>query len=82
MTQVNRILKIEWLSAYIEAHDSVFNSRNIQSAFSGTVLVPFQPTRHVALPPPTTPSPPSSPLAPAATPSLFDKEVLPVLLLI
>ena len=76
MTQVHRIQKIEWLSAFIKAHENVFNSRNIESAFSGAGLVPFQPAkviRRVAPPPSLTSSPPP---APAAMPSPFDKEVL------
>ena len=42
MTQVHRLQKTEWSAAFIEAHEAVFNLQNIQSAFAGAGLVPFQ----------------------------------------
>ena len=45
LTQVHRIQKVEWLSAFIEAHNSVFRTRNIQNSFAGTGLVPFNPNK-------------------------------------
>ena len=33
-TELHRILKAEWLSAFVEAHDGAFSMQNIQSAFS------------------------------------------------
>jgi len=45
LTQVHRIQKAEWLSAFIEAHNSVFRTRNIQNSFTGTGLVPFNPNK-------------------------------------
>ena len=84
ITQVHRIQKPEWLSAFIEAHEIAFMTQNIQSAFAGVGLVPFNPEKvlqHVPLPPSpphpdpdteatTTPPPTSTP------PTPFCEEIL------
>src|SRR5579862_2418217 len=40
-TELHRILKAEWLSAYIEAHDKAFIIQNIRAGFRGTGIQPF-----------------------------------------
>ena len=57
LTQVRRLQKPEWFSAFIEAHRSVFNSRNIRNSFSGAGLVPFNPEKVLHHVPPPTPPP-------------------------
>ena len=52
LTQVHRLQKPEWLSAFIEAHDNVFNSQNIWNSFSGAGLVPFNPEKVLRRVPP------------------------------
>ena len=77
MTQVHRLHKREWLEAYINAHEAVFTSHNIQSAFCGAGLVPFQPLKvlkRVAPPPTESPSSRSSSRSVTAEP--FNDAVL------
>ena len=40
-TEIHRIIKAEWLAAYVEAHRNAFSTRNIQSGFCGTGILPF-----------------------------------------
>ena len=42
-TELHRILKAEWLSAYVEAHDKAFSRQNIEAGFRGTGIQPFNP---------------------------------------
>jgi DNA-binding protein H-NS len=44
-TEVHRILKVEWLSAYVEAHEKAFSVRNILGGFRGTGIRPFNPSK-------------------------------------
>jgi hypothetical protein len=44
-TELHRILKAEWLSAYVEAHDKAFSRRNIEAGFRGTGIQPFKPEK-------------------------------------
>src|SRR5437667_7318469 len=44
-TELHRILKAEWLSAYVEAHDNAFSNQNIQAGFRGTGILPFNPSK-------------------------------------
>ena len=44
-TELHRILKAEWLSAYVEAHDKAFSAQNIQAGFRGTRILPFNPSK-------------------------------------
>jgi hypothetical protein len=44
-TELHRIMKAEWLLVYIQAHDSAFSIRNIQSSFSGTSIMLFNPSK-------------------------------------
>lgn len=44
-TELHRILKAEWLSAFVEAHDRAFSIQNIQSGFRGTGIMPFNPSK-------------------------------------
>jgi hypothetical protein len=46
-TEIHRILKAEWLTAYIEARHNAFSIQNIQSGFSGTGILPFDPSKVV-----------------------------------
>ena len=40
-TELHRIMKAEWLLAYVEAHDGAFSIRNIKSGFSSTGIMPL-----------------------------------------
>ena len=44
-TELHRILKAEWLSAFVKAHDGAFSIQNIQSSFHGTGVMPFNPLK-------------------------------------
>jgi len=44
-TELHGILKAEWLSAYVEAHDNAFSVQNIQAGFRGTGILPFNPLK-------------------------------------
>src|SRR5579862_9237675 len=44
-TEVHRIQKAEWMSAYVQARAKAFSSSNILSAFSGAGIFPFYPTK-------------------------------------
>src|SRR5271154_843262 len=44
-TELHRILKAEWLSAFVEAHDDSFSIQNIQSGFRGTGIMPVNPSK-------------------------------------
>src|SRR2546423_905252 len=44
-TQVVRLQKVEWLSAFVRAHTAVFNARNIHGGFCGTGIYPFLPSK-------------------------------------
>src|SRR5437667_603589 len=47
-TELHRILKAEWLSAYVAAHDNAFTIQNIQAGFRGTSIRPYNPTKVIA----------------------------------
>ena len=47
-TEIHRILKAEWLAAYVEAHHNAFSTWNIYSGFSGTGILPFNPSKVVS----------------------------------
>jgi len=44
-TELHRILKAEWLSAYVEAHTNAFIPANIDAAFRGSGIRPFDPSK-------------------------------------
>src|SRR5438105_10527798 len=44
-TELHRILKAEWLSAYVEAHDKVLCLQNIRAGFCGTGILPYNPKK-------------------------------------
>src|SRR5271169_2015683 len=44
-TELHRILKAEWLAAFVEAHEKAFIARNIKAGFRGTGIVPFNPSK-------------------------------------
>src|SRR5437588_11808354 len=44
-TELHWILKAEWLSAYVEAHDKAFTVQNIQAGFCGTGILPYNPSK-------------------------------------
>ena len=46
-TEIHRLLKAEWLAAYVEAHKKAFTTRNIRSGFCGTGILPFDPSKAV-----------------------------------
>src|SRR5437763_6910221 len=39
--ELHRILKAEWLSAFVEAHDGAFSVQNIEAGFHGTGIFPY-----------------------------------------
>ena len=54
-TEIPRILKIEWLDAFIAGRQQAFTTQNIASGWSGTRLHPFNPQKvlgRVPIPPP------------------------------
>jgi hypothetical protein len=57
--QLVRIQKVEWLDAYIQAREQAISKTNIESAFRGAGLIPFQPQRvlRIIKSQPTTPPP-------------------------
>jgi len=77
-TQVHRIQKVEWLQAFVQAHDNVFNLTNIQNAFDGAGLVPYWPYKVIRRVNPeytsSLPRTPSPPPSPTSTP--FNSAVL------
>src|SRR5579862_4861854 len=44
-TEIHRLIKAEWLAAYVEAHRNAFSTRNIRSGFCGTGILPFNPLK-------------------------------------
>ena len=44
-TEIHKLIKVEWLAAYIEAHNNAFSTRNIRSGFAGTGILPFNPSK-------------------------------------
>ena len=44
-TGVPRIQKVEWLTAFIAAHDKALSTKNILSGFHGSGIYPFLPTK-------------------------------------
>src|SRR5437763_16223615 len=40
-TELHRILKAEWLSAVVDAHDGAFSVQNIEAALHGTAICPY-----------------------------------------
>jgi len=44
-TELHRIMKAEWLSAYVEAHSGAFSIQNIREGFRGTGILPFNLTK-------------------------------------
>ena len=74
---VSRIQKVEWLAAFVAAHNKALSTRNIMSGFHGTGIRPFDPAkvlnRITTKPSPPTETRPSTPPIPQ-TP--FDDMVL------
>lgn len=64
-TGIARVQKVEWLTAFVAAHDKAVSAKNILGGFRGTGIHPFLPTkvlRHIASsPPPEAQSRPSTP---------------------
>jgi len=44
-TEIHRLIKAEWLAAYVEAHRNAFSTRNIRSGFCGTGILLFNPLK-------------------------------------
>lgn len=67
-TGIPRVQKVEWLTAFVAAHDKAVSAKNILGGFRGTGIYPFLPTkvlRRVAS------SPPPEPASRPSTPSNF-----------
>ena len=74
-TRVSWIQKVEWLSAFVQAHDSVFKPQNILGGFHSAGIFPFSPRKVLNRVSPSSPSPQLRPITPpAATP--FNDAVL------
>ena len=62
---VSRVRKVEWLTAFVSAHNKALCAKNILGGFRGTGIHPFSPTkvlrRVASSPPPQTPPQPSTP---------------------
>jgi len=58
-TEIARIQKAEWLSAYAAARANAFSSTNIESAWSGAGLVPLDRLKVLNRIPQPSPPPPS-----------------------
>jgi len=67
-TELHRIMKAEWLSAYVEAHDDAFSIQNIRGGFCGTGIMPFNPPKVIDRIKPPTPIIQESPIIRASTP--------------
>lgn len=44
-TEIHRLIKAEWLAAYVKAHRNAFSIRNIRAGFSGTGILPLNPSK-------------------------------------
>src|SRR5204863_7842661 len=42
---VSRLQKVEWLSAFVEAHQAVFRAENIKGGFRGAGIFPLEPNK-------------------------------------
>src|SRR5271170_7723293 len=76
-TGIARVQKVEWLTAFVAAHDRALSTKNVLSGFRGTGIHPFLPTkvlRRVARSP--SPEPPPRPLTPPNPWSAFNEAVL------
>src|SRR5271170_182869 len=75
-TGVARIQKVEWLTAFVAAHDKALSVKNILGGFRGTGIHPFLPTkvlRHIA----SSPSPQQESRSSTPNPSTpFNEAVL------
>ena len=58
-TEISRIQKVEWTSAFVDAHDDGFTKRNIRGGFRGTGIYPFNPSKVLLDLIANSPSPPS-----------------------
>ena len=61
-TGANRVQKVEWTAAFVEAHKEAFTVQNIKGGFRGTGIHPFLPSKVIVsrseTPEPKTTSPP------------------------
>ena len=75
-TEVSRIRKSEWLTAFAEAREDTFSESNVLGGWRGAGLLPFDPDkvlRHiVVVPPPEN----SAPVAPASTSPMHENSSL------
>jgi hypothetical protein len=67
-TEVARIQKAEWLSAYAAARANAFSPTNIESAWRGAGLVPLDPLKVLSRIPQSPPPPPRASTPDPATP--------------
>ena len=44
-TELHRVLKAEWFTAYVEAHEKVFSVQNVLADVRGTGIQPFKPSK-------------------------------------
>ena len=75
-TGITRVQKVEWLTAFVAAHDKAVSTKNVLGGFRGTGIRPFLPTkvlRHVASTPP--PEPQNQPSTPSKLLIAFNEAV-------
>jgi hypothetical protein len=76
-TGIANVQKWEWLAAFEQAHDQVFNKENIQGGFRGTGIYPYNPDKvinRVSLP--ATPAPQIRPITPQPANTPFNDNVI------
>jgi hypothetical protein len=72
-TNISRLTKAEWTTAYMKARANAFTCYNIRASWDGAGLYPFSPRKVIRRVQPKTPSPPTSP---TLNNNLFDKSLL------
>ena len=76
-TGVSRIQRVEWLTAFVAAHNRAVCPKNILSGFSGTGIYPFRPRKVLGLvTPPATSESQSQPTTPTTIATPFHDGVL------
>ena len=82
-TEVSRIHKPEWLTAFIQARQTAFSHSNVLGGWRGAGLFPFNPEkvlRHIEIPPSPTAINPTCPDSPmhgtSLDPALFNSSLL------
>jgi len=75
-TGIARIQKVEWLTAFVGAHEKALGAKNILSGFRGAGIHPFLPTKVLRRVTSTSPQPQSRPSTPHNSLTPFNEAVL------